>query len=501
MHQKLSKIIILGGGSAGWMTAAALGRVLKGKYCDIQLIESDDIATVGVGEATIPQILLYNDLIGLDENEFVKRTQGTFKLGIQFCNWDQIGNSYYHAFGEVGKNMEGVPFYHYWMKMRAMGKADHLDEYTLTSLASTEKRFMRSIKAGNSPLSNIAYAFHFDAGLYAKYLRELSEQAGVVRTEGKVVSVQQHDDGAIKSLTLDDGSVHEADFFIDCSGFRGLLIEQTLKTGYDDWSHWLPCDRAVTVPCAKAGDPWPFTRATAQKAGWQWRIPLQHRTGNGHVYSSKFMSDDEAKEILLQNIDGEPLAEPRIIKFVTGKRKKFWNKNCLAIGLSSGFMEPLESTSLHLVQAAISKFFSFFPGKQMCPSDVDEFNRQMDFDFERIRDFLILHYHVTKRDDTPFWQYCRTMSIPDSLQQKIDQFEENGRIFRFNNEMFSDLSWFEVMYGQGLRPKGYHSLVDVFSEQELDKRLESIKSVIRRSADYMPPHQQYIDEHCKADPM
>jgi tryptophan halogenase len=501
MSEKLKKIIILGGGSSGWMCAAALGKILKDRYCEIQLIESEDIGTVGVGEATIPQILLYNDLIGLDENEFLKKTQGTFKLGIQFTDWDKIGSSYYHAFGEVGKNMEGVQFYHYWLKMRALGKAAPLDEYTLTSIASTERRFMRSIDAGNSPLSNIAYAFHFDAGLYARYLRECSESWGVKRTEGKVVEVKQHLNGHIRSLVLDDGSEHEADFFIDCSGFRGVLIEQTLKTGYEDWRRWLPCDRAVTVPSANSQSPWPFTRAAAQKAGWQWRIPLQHRVGNGHVYCSEFISDEEAEQVLLNNLDGEPLSQPRRIHFVTGKRKQFWNKNCLAIGLSSGFMEPLESTSLHLVQAAISKLFSFFPDRQFNQQDIDEFNRQMDYEFERIRDFLILHYHATQRNDSPFWDYCRTMSVPDSLQQKIEQFQENGRIFRQNNEMFSDLSWFEVMYGQGIRPKSYHPLVDVFSEEELHNRLESIRNVVRKSADFMPSHQSFIDEHCKAKPI
>ncbi|RDV25654.1 tryptophan 7-halogenase [Alteromonas aestuariivivens] len=498
MTQQLRKIIILGGGSAGWMTAAALGKILKNQFCEIQLIESQDIGTVGVGEATIPQILLYNDLIGLDENEFLRRTQGTFKLGIQFTDWDEIGSRYYHAFGEVGKNMEGVQFYHYWMKMRAQGKAAPLDEYTLSSLACNEKRFMRSVDAGNSPLSNIAYAFHFDAGLYALYLRELSEKCGVVRTEGKVTEVQQHPDGSIKSLRLADGSVHEADFFIDCSGFRAVLIEQTLQTGFDDWRHWLPCDRALTVASTLNEEPWPFTRAAAQKAGWQWRIPLQHRIGNGHVYCSEFMDEAEARQILLSNLDGKPLNEPRLIRFVTGKRKKFWNKNCLAIGLSSGFMEPLESTSLHLVQMAISKFFSFFPTRQPVGADIDEFNRQMTFEFERIRDFLILHYHVTQRSDAPFWEYCRTMPVPDSLTQKIEQFKASGRVFRFNNEMFSDLSWFEVMYGQGLRPESFHGLTGLFGEDELARRLDGIRNVVRRSADYMPSHQAFINEYCKA---
>lgn len=499
MIEKITKIIVLGGGSAGWMTAAALGKVLKNQYCKIQVIESEKIGTVGVGEATIPQIMLYNELIGLNEDEFMRRTQATFKLGIQFVDWHQQGSSYYHAFGEVGKNMEGLQFYHYWLKMRAEGKAAPLDEYTLSSLACDEKRFMRSIDAGNSPLSNIAYAFHFDAGLFAAYLRELAEKWGVQRTEGEVTAVQQLDNGFIQSLQLADGSVHEADFFIDCSGFQGLLIEKTLKTGYEDWSHWLPCDSAIAVPSASSCEPWPFTRAKAHSAGWQWRIPLQHRVGNGHVFSSKFMSTDEATAILLQNLDGEPLAEPRQIRFTTGKRKQFWQKNCLAIGLAGGFMEPLESTSLHLVQAAISKLFSFFPDRNFSQHDIDEFNRQMHFDYDRIRDFLILHYHATERRDSAFWRYCSSMDVPAELTQKIAQFREHGRIFRHNNEMFSDLSWFEVMVGQGITPKSYHPMADLFPSGDLAKRLEGIRNVVRKSVDYMPSHQSFIDQFCKAD--
>lgn len=499
MQSPLKKIIVLGGGSAGWMTAAALGKILRNHPCKIQLIESDDIKTVGVGEATIPQILLFNDLIGLDEDNFLKRTQGTFKLGIKFKNWRKADHSYYHAFGGVGKNMEGIQFYHYWLKMRQRGKAGPLDEYTLASLACNEKRFMRPIDAGNSPLSTIAYAFHFDAGLYAQYLREVAEEFGVIRTEGKVTEVKQHPNGDIRSLILADGGEFDADFFIDCSGFSGLLIEQTLKTGYENWQHWLPCDRAIAVPTSNSEAPLPYTQSTAQKAGWQWRIPLQHRVGNGHVYSSEFMDDDEARQILEQNLDGKMLRDPKHIHFVAGKRKKFWNRNCLAVGLSSGFMEPLESTSLHLVQSAISKFFTFFPFSEPKQCDIDEYNRQMSFEFDSIRDFLILHYHATEREDTAFWRYCKNMSIPDSLKEKIQQFKENGRIHRFNNELFNDLSWFEVMYGQGLRPSGYHALADIFDERELERRLASIKSVVRRSADNMPTHQEFINKFCKAE--
>lgn len=503
MHDNnIKRIAIVGGGTSGWMTAAALSKLIKPDYCQIRLIESEEIGTVGVGEATIPQIQLFNKLLDLDEDEFVRKTQGTFKLGIQFVNWKQIGHKYIHAFGEVGKDMEAIQFYHYWLKMSQLGAVDELGAYTIGGLASERGKFMRPFDAGNSPLSSIAYAFHFDAGLYARFLREYSEARGVLRTEGKVVdTILRASDGFIESVQLASGERIDADFFIDCSGFRGLLIEQALETGYEDWTHWLPCDRAWAVPCESVGEPTPYTRSTAHSAGWQWRIPLQHRVGNGHVFSSQFMSEDEACSILLNNLDGKPLAEPRLLKFVTGKRKKFWNKNCLAIGLASGFMEPLESTSLHLVQSTIARLMSFFPNKYFDQEDIDEFNRQADFEFEKIRDFLILHYHATERNDSDFWNYCRTMSIPEALTQKIEQFKKNGRIYRNNTEMFNDLSWLEVMHGQGIYPRAYHPLVDRMTKDEIAQRLDGVKRVIEKSVDYMPTHAQFIAEHCKAGKM
>lgn len=498
---RIQKIMIVGGGTAGWMAAASLSKLLRPSMCEITLVESEDIGTVGVGEATIPQIVLFNQLLGIDEDDFIKRTQGTFKLGIEFVNWGKLNSSYFHAFGTVGKDMGGIHFYHYWLKMRAQGKAAGIDDYTLSSVACLDKKFMRSVDVGNSPLSNIVYAYHFDAGQYGRYLREYSEKRGLKRVEGKVVNTLLRDDGFIRGVQLESGEIHEADFFIDCSGFRGLLIEQALKTGYEDWTHWLPCDRAVAVSCERVAEPIPYTRSTARTAGWQWRIPLQHRTGNGHVYSSKFMSDDEARNILLANLDGEPISEPKQLRFVTGMRKKFWNKNCLALGLSSGFMEPLESTSIHLMQAGLAKFMSFFPNKNCDPADVDEYNRQMIFDFERIRDFLIAHYYVTDRDDSEFWRYCRNMDIPDSLAQKIEQFKVNGRVFRQNNEMFGDLSWFEVLHGQGIVPQDYHAMVDNIPDDEIQKRLDGIRSVIRKSVDFMPTHQEFINSNCLAKKM
>lgn len=495
---RIRKLLIIGGGTAGWMAAAAFSRALRNNYCEVALIESDEIGTVGVGEATIPELQVFNRLVGVDEDEFLKYTKGTFKLGIQFIDWSQIGESYFHTFGSLGRDIEGIKFHHYWLKLRKMDPSANLSDYSLASLACQKKRFMRPINAGNSPLSSIAYAYHFDAGRYAQFLRELSESRGVARTEGKVATVKQHDNGFIKSVTLEDGTVHEADFFVDCSGFRGLLIEETLKTGYMDWTPYLPCDRAVTIASEGTEDPVPYTKAHAQTAGWQWKIPLQHRVGNGHVFSSEFMSEDEATSTLLKNLDGKALGDPKLLKFVTGKRKKVWNKNCLALGLSSGFMEPLESTSIHLIQATLSRFITMFPGKLCDEEDVDEFNAQADFTVDRIRDFLILHYYATRRNDSEFWSYCRTMKIPDTLQKKLDLFKKNGRIFRFNGELFSEVGWFQVMNGQGIRPNAYHPMVDIIDDELFLGRMDNIKTVIGACVEEMPYHKDFIAKSCRA---
>ncbi|WP_078083297.1 tryptophan halogenase family protein [Microbulbifer mangrovi] len=499
-NNNIRKIVIVGGGTAGWMAAAALSRVLKSRFCDIELVESESIGTVGVGEATIPQIQVFNHMLGLDEDEFVRETCGTFKLGIQFVDWGRKGDSYIHAFGEVGKDMEGIPFYHYWLKEHLRGGSQEIGEYTLTALAAQQARFMRSIDAGNSPLSNITYAFHFDAVLYARYLRSYAEKRGVQRIEGKVIDTLLDDDsGFIRSLRLNDGRTIDGDLFIDCSGFRGLLIEKALGVGYDDWRHWLPCDSAWAVPCEGDDAPLPYTRSTAHSAGWQWRIPLQHRIGNGHVFSSRFMDESAAQSILLNNLDGKPLAEPKLLRFTTGKRKQFWHKNCIALGLASGFMEPLESTSIHLVQSAIARLLSLFPDRNFAREDIDEYNRQTHFEMDRIRDFLILHYRATERDDSEFWNYCRTMDIPDSLGQKIDQFRASGRIVRANSELFNELSWMEVMLGQGIVPHSYHPLVDAMAEEQFAGRMREIQSVMQNSVAAMPSHREFIRRHCAID--
>ncbi|GAA0756280.1 tryptophan 7-halogenase [Actinomadura yumaensis] len=497
--RQLKKILIVGGGSAGWMAAALFSRLFRGLY-DITLIESEAIGTVGVGEATIPAIKTFNALIGLDEADFMRRTQASFKLGIQFIDWDRIGSSYIHGFGVIGRDLEWLRCHQYWLKMRAAGRASDFAAYSINTAAALQNRFMRADPQRNgSPLGHIAHAFHFDAGLYAKYLRGLSEAAGVRRREGKIASVQlRPDDGFVQSVTMEDGAVEAADLFIDCSGFRGLIIEEAMKTGYEDWTHWLPCDRALAVPCARTEPFTPYTRATARPAGWQWRIPLQHRTGNGHVYSSRYMDEAEAERILLSNLDGDQLAEPNRIRFVAGKRRQVWNKNCVAAGLASGFLEPLESTSLHLIQSVLTRLVRLMPDGGFDPTTIAEFNRQMDFEYERIRDFVILHYKATQRDDTLFWRDCRDMAVPDTLQRKMDLFRANGRVFREDDELFTEESWIQVFLGQGVIPAGYDPLVDVTPEAEIERFLNDVETVIGKCVAVMPSHADYVARVCSA---
>jgi len=492
MQQNIRNVVIVGGGTAGWMTAAALSQLL-GPGISLRLIESDEISTVGVGESTIPMIRLFNKVLGIDEDEFMLATKATFKLGIEFRDWGRVGDSYMHGFGKFGQDLETLNFYQYWLRMHLAGKAPDIERYSINRMASQQDRFMRADPAtGNSPLAEITHAFHLDAGLYAAYLRRYAEARGVVRTEGKVLDAQLRADGHVQSVRMENGAVIGGELFIDCSGFRGLLIEQTLKTGFEDWTHWLPCDRAWAVPCELAADLPPYTKATARPAGWQWRIGLQHRTGNGHVFSSRFMSDDEAAGILMGSLDGKPLAEPKLLRFTAGKRRKAWNRNVVAIGLSSGFLEPLESTSIHLIQSTIARLISFFPDQEFCQTDIDEFNRQCDFEVERIRDFLILHYHATERCDTPFWDYCRTMDIPDTLRAKIGLWRNRGRIVRVADELFAEVGWLQVLHGQGIRPRGYHPLVDLQSEDDIGQYLQDIEHVIAQCVSVMPKHADFI---------
>lgn len=500
----IKDIVIVGGGTAGWMTAAAMSKVLGGT-CNIRLVESEAIGTVGVGEGTIPHIRLFNSLLQVDEADFVRKTQGTFKLGVQFNDWARIGDTYVHGFGNgIGQNLGLLPFHQYWIKAAKAGDATDIGAYVLSSLAAPRGKFMSSASdvPPNSPLANIAYAYHFDAGLYARFLREYSERRGVRRTEGMVRRVElDPESGHVARVVLESGEAIAGELFIDCSGFRGLLIEEALQTGYLDYSQWLPCDRALAVPSENVGLPTPYTRASAQGAGWQWRIPLQHRTGNGHVYCSAHISDDEAAAVLLRNLDGRPLGDPRPLRFVTGRRRKLWNRNVVAIGLSSGFVEPLEATSIYSIQSGIAKLLNLFPRDGFNPVLVDRYNEQMAFDFDRIRDFLILHYHATQRDDTPFWRQCRDMSIPAELQAVIDLFRDSGRFYRNGEEMFAEMSWVQVMLGQDIQPRDYHPLVDLVPDEDLHRFVASIGRTIANCVDAMPPHQAFIDRFCKAAPM
>ncbi len=499
--KRIRRVVVVGGGSAGWMAAAALATYL-GKQASVRLVESEEIGIVGVGEASVPHIRLFNgQMLGIDEAEFVKRTQGTIKLGIQFNDWSRIGDSYIHGFGVIGRSLGPLPFHQFWLKQFLSGRASPIGDYSLQTVMAPQGRFLPGDPnaPASSPMADIAYAYHFDASLYARFLRELSEGRGVQRIEGKIVGVnQQADSGFVESVKLESGDLVEGDLFIDCSGFRGLLIEQTLKTGYVDWTHWLPCDRAMVLPSEGVAPVTPYTRATARAAGWQWRIPLQHRVGNGYVYSSQYISDDEAATTLLANLDGKALAEPRPLRFTTGMRRKFWNKNVVALGLASGFLEPLESTSIYLAQSGISRLLSLFPDRDFNPLLSERFNRESAFEYERTRDFLILHYHATERDDTPFWNYCRTMSIPDSLQEAMDLFRCDGRYFRNGEDFFALPSWVQVMLGQRILPQSYHPVVDDMPEDKLASYVDGMRAALASAVAAMPTHQQWIDRYWKA---
>lgn len=490
--KRIQKIVIAGGGTAGWMVAAGLSRTL-GKALDIKLVESDEIGTVGVGEATIPTLVTFHRLLDINEQEFMAATQGTFKLGIGFENWRDVNQNYIHSFGTTGKDHWTAGFQHFWLKGRERNLAGDYGDYCVELKAALEHKF------AHLPRGGMNYAFHIDAGLYAKFLRKFSEGYGVKRIEGKITNVLTHDDtGFIKAIRLDSGAEIEGDLFIDCTGFRALLIGQTLHEPYEDWSHYLPCDSAVAVQTESVGDAVPLTRSIAREAGWQWRIPLQHRVGNGMVYCSRYLSDEQAKQSLLANIEGKVRTEPRVIKFKPGQRRQTWVKNCVAVGLASGFIEPLESTSIHLIGRSIIRLLQMFPGESINPTDIEEFNRQTVAELEHIRDFIVLHYHVTNRQDTPFWNACRTMEIPASLQHRIDLFRETGRVFRFQNELFAENSWIQVMLGQGIVPKQYHQVADLMGDAELSRFLDQIKSTVDNTVMQLPKHQAYVEQYCKA---
>ena len=494
---RIKSIVIVGGGTAGWMAAAALSHAL-GRQCSIELVESEQIGTVGVGEATIPPIKTFNQSLGIDENTFVRRTRGSFKVGIEFVNWARLKHRYFHPFGVYGRQFDLVPVHQHWLQAHRRKQARALDEYCMAWALGAKRRFTRPAADPRHVLSTFDYAYHFDAGLYAAFLREYSAQRGVTRIEGKVVEVQQDaSSGFVQSVKLAGEREVYGDLFIDCSGFRGLLIEGALAAGYRDWTHWLPCDRAWTVASAP-GEFTPYTRSTAHSAGWQWRIPLQHRTGNGHVFSSRFISEDEAASVLLANLDSEALAEPRLLRFATGRRNRFWDKNVIAIGLSSGFLEPLESTSIHLIQAGISKLLALFPDRHFDPMVIDEYNRIAVNEFERIRDFLILHYHLTTRSDSAMWRYCGNMDIPDTLQCKIEHFRRFGRLIPGEMDLFGNASWLAVHIGQCNWPERPDPLL-AYRQSDGGRWLEQLRHALTAAAERAPTHADYVARYCKAE--
>lgn len=495
--KKITKVVIVGGGTAGWMSASLLARVVSGGL-EIELVESELIGTVGVGEATIPQIRYLCDALQYPEPEFLRDVNGTYKLGIEFVNWGRIGDRYIHTFGDVGRRLGVLDFHHVWLRARELGVEQDLGDFSFNTLAAYANKFAHVEKLGDTGLLGLGYAFHFDATLVAKQLRALSEANGVVRTEGKINQVHLNgESGFIESVELEDGTRVEGDLFIDCSGFRSLLLGDALGVEFIDWSHWLPANSAIAVQCEGVDPLLPYTRSTAHSAGWQWRIPLQNRIGTGHVYSNNYMSDDEAQNILMSNLDGKPTTEPRQLRFTTGKRAKFWHKNCIGLGLASGFMEPLESTSIHLVQSGLGRLIDLFPTLDFSQADIDEYNTLTHFEFDSIRDFLVLHYNATERDDSDFWNYCRTMDIPDSLQHKLDLWSTHGRFFRNEDELFTIPSWVQVLIGQRVVPESCHGIAKLLRQADVEDYLEKINGFLNQTVGKMPDHRAYIEQTCK----
>ena len=497
MTGPIRRVVIVGGGTAGWMAAAAAARFLDDGQRQVVLVESDAIGTVGVGEATIPPILGFNQLIGVDERDFVRATGATFKLGIEFVGWDTGSDRYLHAFGGHGRDIQGLAFHQLWLKLRDRPGIGGLDAYAPSAVAAQMGRFGQP--GGEQP--PLAYAYHFDASLYARFLRHRAETGGVTRLEGRITTVARDPDtGHVRAVRLEDGTAVAGDLFIDCSGFRSLLLGDTMRVKFDDWSHWLPCDRAITVPTEATMPMLPYTRATARPAGWQWRIPLQHRTGNGHVYASAHMSDDEATALLLAHLDSSPTAAPRQLRFTAGRRDKLWAGNVVALGLAGGFLEPLESTSIHLIQTGIAKLFALFPDAGFGDVERDEYNRLMGDAYASVRDFLILHYHATRRDDSAFWRHVRTMPVPDSLTRKLALFREKGRIFRYDDELFGIPSWVQVMLGQNVVPVGYDPIVDALDDDRVAAALGQMREATRRVARALPHHADYVRAYAPFDP-
>ena len=484
------RIVIAGGGTAGWMAAAAISRTL-GRAAEVTLVESEAIGTVGVGESTIPPLVGYNRLLGINEAEFMTATNATFKLGILFDGWRDGTDRYFHSFGLTGKDHWSAGFQHFWLHGREKGHEQPYDDYCLELIAAMQGKF------AHLPDDRINYAYQLDSGLYARFLRTMAEQHGTTRIEGRIASVElDGESGDIAALTLDGGTRVTGDLFLDCTGFRALLIEGALHAGFDDWTHWLPCDSAIALQTASVAPAVPYTRAMAHDAGWQWRIPLQHRVGNGIVWCSRYLSREAALERLLGNVEGEVLTEPNHLRFVTGARRKQWHRNCIAIGLSGGFMEPLESTSIHLIQRAVIRLIRMLPAGPISPRDIAEFNDQQLTDMVQIRDFLILHYKATDRRDSAFWRQCAAMPIPDSLEQKIELFRDTGRVFRRNEELFAENSWVQVMMGQGIMPRSWHPIAAKLTDEELARLLATLRDQVTRTVATLPPHADYVARYC-----
>lgn len=491
-------IVIVGGGTAGWMCAAALASVTKANICRVRLIESDEIGSVGVGEATLPQMKDFNDFIGINEADMMQKTNATFKLGIEFVNWGFQGSSYIHPFGTFGEKIGGVDFHQQWCRAKKQDDVAPIESYSYAVQACRQNRFEFPVDDKTAINSTYSYAYHFDAVLYAQYLRNFSERAGLQRLEGKIVDVNLHpDSGNIQSVILASGEIITGDYFIDCSGFRSLLMGQALQTPHEDWSPWLVCDRAVAVQSERASVLTPYTRSTAKSAGWQWRIPLQTRTGNGYVYSSQFISDDAAIQSLLNDVEGSALAEPRIIKFKSGRYRYSWQKNCIAMGLSSGFLEPLESTSIYLIQIAIINLLKLFPGKHPDQAKIDEYNRLVDVEYERVRDFLILHYHLNNRDDGELWRYCKNMTVPESLQQKMELFKHRGHIDLYKFGLFAPPSWLAVFYGQGMTQQGVDPYAFNIPTEKVTDKLQELSTAIQKRVLLMPTHEEFVADYCR----
>lgn len=493
----IRNVVIVGGGTAGWMTAAAFSRFLDDGRRTITLVESEEIATIGVGEATIPPIREFNQRIGADEREFLAASGATIKLAIEFVSWTRKGELYYHPFGDLGQDFEGVGFHQFWLKHRP----GPLDDYFLSTALARRNRFAHPSTDPRSPLGRLVYAYHFDAGLYAAFLRKLAEARGVTRIEGKVAGPAiDAETGHVTSLALEDGRTVEGDLFIDCTGFRSLLLGQALRVGFQDWRRWLPCDRAIAVPSARTEPLTPFTRATALEAGWQWRIPLQHRTGSGHVYSSAFIDDQRAEDMLIANCDGKPLAQPFKIRIDNGVRHKLWDRNVVAIGLSGGFIEPLESTGIHLIQTAITKLLWLFPDRGFDPAIRDQYNKLMHEQYEYIRDFIVLHYRANQRDE-PFWREMQAMELPGSLAEKLELFRAGGRVRRYDHDLFGVPSWAAVLLGQNVIPDSYDPLVDSMDETRVKAAMEHIADTFRALAERAPTHSEAVAALCTGLPV